>query len=104
EKANALRNADMPDDRRIDFRIGINLGDVIADGGDIYGDGVNVAARLEGMAEPGGICISGVVLNPVKNKVELRGENLATQPVKNMVEPLSVYRASPPSRSCRSTT
>jgi TolB-like protein/class 3 adenylate cyclase/tetratricopeptide (TPR) repeat protein len=92
EKANALRNADVPADRRIEFRIGINLGDVIADGGDIYGDGVNVAARLEGMAEPGGICISGVVLNQVKNKVELRVENLGTQHVKNMAEPLSVYR------------
>src|SRR5262245_54932793 len=92
EKANALRNADIPGDRRIEFRIGINLGDVIADGGDIYGDGVNVAARLEGMAEPGGICVSGVFLNQVKNKVELQVENLGTQRVKNMVEPLSVYR------------
>jgi TolB-like protein/class 3 adenylate cyclase len=92
ERANALRNADLPNDRRIEFRIGINLGDVIAEGGDIYGDGVNVAARLEGMAEPGGICISGAVLNQVKNKVELRVEDLGTQHVKNMAEPLSVYR------------
>jgi adenylate cyclase len=92
ERANALRNADLPDDRRIEFRIGINLGDVIAEGGDIYGDGVNVAARLEGMAEPGGICISAAVLNQVKNKVELRVEDLGRHRVKNIVEPLSVYR------------
>jgi TolB-like protein/class 3 adenylate cyclase len=92
ERANALRNADVPDDRRIEIRMGINLGDVIADGGDIYGDGVNVAARLEGMAEPGGICISGAVLNQVKNKVELRVEDLGSHRVKNIAEPLPVYR------------
>ncbi len=59
QRGMVARNADVPDDRRIDLRIGINLGDVIVDDGDIHGDGVNVAARLEGLAEPGGICISG---------------------------------------------
>ena len=92
EKANALRNADVPDDRRIDFRMGINLGDVIADGGDIYGDGVNVAARLESMAEPGGICVSRMVVDNVKNKLALGFESLGEHQVKNIAEPLSVYR------------
>jgi adenylate cyclase len=63
------RNADIPDDKRISFRIGINLGDVIVEPGDIFGDGVNIAARLEALAEPGGICLSGVVHNQVRDKL-----------------------------------
>ncbi len=86
------RNADVPEDRRIEFRIGINLGDVIMDGDDIYGDGVNIAARLEGLAEPGGICVARSVFNQVKNKVDLGFENLGEQEVKNITEPVRVYR------------
>ena len=63
------RETDLPDERRIRLRIGVNLGDIIVEGSDIYGDGVNVAARLEGLAEPGGICISGKVYEEVRNKL-----------------------------------
>ena len=65
----ALRNADLPADRRIEFRIGINLGDIIKDKGDIFGDGVNIAARLEALATPGGICVSRVVRDQVRDKL-----------------------------------
>ncbi len=67
----AERNADTPAERRIEFRIGINLGDIISDDNDIYGDGVNVAARLEALAEPGGICVSRVVRDQVRDKLDL---------------------------------
>ena len=86
------RNADTPEDRRMVFRIGVNLGDVIIDGDDIYGDGVNVAARLEGLAEPGAICISRTVFNHVKGKVELGFEDLGEHKVKNIADPVHVYR------------
>ena len=86
------RNADVPEDTRIAFRIGINIGDIIVEGEDIYGDGVNVAARMEGLAEPGGICVSRTVFNHVKGKVELDFEDLGEQRVKNIAEPLRVFR------------
>jgi len=76
------RNAEQPGDRRIEFRIGINLGDVIADGGDIFGDGVNVAARLEALAEPGGICISRTVRDQIRYKLTYQFEDLGEQSVK----------------------
>ncbi len=66
QRAMALRNADVPEDRRITYRMGINIGDIIVDGDDIYGDGVNIAARMEGLAEPGGICVSDVVHQSVR--------------------------------------
>ena len=88
----AARDEDMPEDRRITFRIGINLGDVIVEGDDIYGDGVNIAARLEGLAEPGGICVSRTVFNHVKGKVDFGFEDLGAQRVKNVAEPVQVYR------------
>ena len=69
QRAMVDRNADIAEDKRITFRIGVNLGDVIAEGGDIYGDGVNVAARLEALAEPGGICISGTVWDHIRDKL-----------------------------------
>ncbi len=87
----AERNAEVPSGRRIIFRIGINLGDVIVEGDDLYGDGVNLAARLEGMAEPGGICISAKVYNEVKNKLALGYEDLGEREVKNVAEPIHVY-------------
>ncbi len=83
---------DIPDDRRITLRIGINLGDIIREGSDIYGDGVNVAARLEGFAEAGGICLSGTVYGEVKNKLDLAFADLGEQTFKNIVEPVRVYR------------
>ena len=86
------RNEGLPDERRVQFRIGINLGDVIVDRDDIYGDGVNIAARLEGLAQPGGICISGGVYQQVKNKLELAYEFMGPQKVKNIAEPVPVFQ------------
>ncbi len=88
----ARRNADVPDDRCINFRIGINLGDVIVEDDDIFGDGVNVAARLEALAIPGAICVSGGVFDQVRNKVDIGFENLGPQRVKNIAEPVRAYR------------
>ncbi len=92
QEAMSERRTDVPEDRRIQLRIGINLGDVIIDGEDIYGDGVNIAARLEGLAEVGGICISGTVFDHIRNKVRLEFEDLGERQVKNIPEPLRVYR------------
>ena len=86
------RNADVPEDQRITYRIGINIGDIIVDGDDIYGDGVNIAARLEGLAEPRGICVSHNVYAQVRTKVDLRFEDLGEQKVKNIPDPVHVYR------------
>jgi adenylate cyclase len=86
------RNVDVPLDHRIEFRMGINLGDIIKDGRDIYGDGVNVAARLEALAEPGGICVSRVVRDQVRDKLDFAFEDLGEQQVKNIARPVRVYR------------
>src|SRR5215475_5125543 len=86
------RNTDLPAQRQMEFRIGINLGDVIVEGERIYGDGVNIAARVEGLAEPGGICISGAVYEQVKTKLALSYEYLGEQAVKNIAEPVRVWR------------
>jgi adenylate cyclase len=88
----AERQAELPEDRRIAFRIGINIGDVIIDGDDIYGDGVNVAARLEALAEPGEICVSRTVYNHAKSKVAFAFEPMGEHRVKNIPEPVTVYR------------
>jgi adenylate cyclase len=88
----ALRNNDVAKERRIEFRIGINLGDVIIEADDIYGDGVNVAARLEALAAPGGICISRVVRDQVRDKLDFGFEDLGEQQVKNIARPVRVYR------------
>src|SRR5499427_1724241 len=88
----AGRNADVPTDRRIEFRMGINLGDIIKDRRDIYGDGVNVAARLEALAEPGGICVSRVVRDQVRDKLDFAFEDMGEQQVKNIARPVRVYR------------
>src|SRR5713101_4948155 len=84
------RNADVPAEGRIEFRIGINLGDIIKDKGDIYGDGVNVAARLEALAEPGGICVSRVVRDQVRDKLDFVFEDRGEQQVKNIARPVRV--------------
>jgi TolB-like protein/class 3 adenylate cyclase len=88
----AERNADVPADRRIDFRVGINVGDIISDDNDIYGDGVNVAARLEALAEPGGICVSRVVRDQVRDKLDFTFDDKGDQQVKNIARPVRVYR------------
>jgi adenylate cyclase len=88
----ADRNLEVPADQRIDFRVGINLGDVIVEDGDIYGDGVNVAARLEALAEPGGICISGTVRNHIGDRLALTLIDLGERSVKNIARPVRVYR------------
>jgi len=87
-----IRNADLPESRRMEFRIGINLGDVIEEKSRIYGDGVNIAARIEGLAEAGGICISRTAYDQVKNKLEVGYEYLGEHSVKNIAEPVHVYR------------
>ena len=87
------RNTELPKDHRMEFRIGINLGDVIEERERIYGDGVNIAARVEGLAEPGGICISGSAYEQIENKVPLRYEYLGEHIVKNILKPVRVYRA-----------
>jgi adenylate cyclase len=86
------RNVEVPEERRLEYRIGVNLGDVIEEGERIYGDGVNIAARLESLAEPGGICISGSVYNQVKKRLKLEYESLGEKSVKNIEEPVPVYR------------
>jgi adenylate cyclase len=91
----AAGNAGVPEDRRIQFRIGINLGDIIKDGRDIYGDGVNVAARLEALAEPGGICVNRVVRDQVRDKLDFAFEDAGEQRVKNIARPLRVYHVRP---------
>jgi len=86
------KNTNLPETRRMEFRIGVNLGDVIEDEGRIYGDGVNVAARIEGLAEGGGICISSTAFDQVKNKLKLGYEYLGEHTVKNIADPVRVYR------------
>ena len=95
QRAMARRNAGAPQDRRIEYRIGINIGDVIVDGEDIYGDGVNVAARLEALAEPGGIWISGTVQEHVRDKLPFAFADKGEQAVKNIDRPVRVYALYP---------
>jgi adenylate cyclase len=92
QKELQARNADLPENRKMQFRIGINLGDVIEEEGRIYGDGVNIAARMEGLAEGGGICISGSAFEQVKGKLKVGYEYLGEQSVKNIAEKVPVYR------------
>jgi adenylate cyclase len=87
------RNVDVPQQKRIEFRIGINVGDIIIDGGDIFGDGVNVAARLEGLAKPGGICVSGRVQEDVRGKLDIAFADEGEHQLKNIAWPVRVYRA-----------
>jgi adenylate cyclase len=89
------REPEVPEERRIRFRIGINLGDVIVDEHDIFGDGVNVAARLEALAEPGGICVSRVVRDQVRDKLSYPFEDLGEKSVKNIARPVRVYALRP---------
>jgi adenylate cyclase len=88
----AVANEGLPNDRQIVLRIGVNLGDVVVEGTDLYGEGVNIAARLEAIASPGGICISGTAFDHVRNKVDARFDDLGAQTLKNIAEPVRVYR------------
>jgi TolB-like protein/class 3 adenylate cyclase len=92
QRAMALRNTAVPEDQRITYRIGINIGDIIVEGDDIYGDGVNVAARLEALADSGSICVSQPVHIQVKGKVDLAFEDLGAQQVKNIPDPVHVFK------------
>ena len=82
----------MPEDRRIAFRIGVNIGDIIIDGDDIFGDGVNVAARLQELADPGGVCVSDFVQQQVRGKLEVGLADIGEQQVKNIARPVRAWR------------
>jgi len=92
QKEFQVRNAELPEDRRMEFRIGINLGDVIEEEGRIYGDGVNIAARLEALADPGGICVSKTAFDHIESKLPLGYEYLGEETVKNIAKPVGAYR------------
>jgi len=94
QRAMRARNAHIPPNRRIEFRVGVNLGDVIVEGEDIFGDGVNVAARLESVAKPGGIAISGAVRDHVGNRLDLAFEDMGEQTLKNIDRPIRIYSVS----------
>jgi class 3 adenylate cyclase len=90
QRAMAERNADIPEDRRIEFRIGVNVGDIIVEKQDIYGDGVNVAARLEGIAKAGGICISRQAFDQIEGKLQFAFREMGPQNLKNITKPIEV--------------
>src|SRR5881392_1504811 len=92
QRSVAEQNTDVPQDKRIEFRIGIHVGDIIIADDDIFGDGVNIAVRLEGIAEPGGICISDDAHRQVRGKVESTLEDMGAQTLKNIAEPMRVWR------------
>src|ERR1700730_17891860 len=92
QRGMATQNADIPQDVRIEFRIGIHVGDIIIDDNDIFGDGVNIAARLEGIAEPGGVCISDDAQRQVRGKVDIAFDDMGPQALKNIVEPMRAWR------------
>ncbi len=92
QRSMAEQNAALPQDQRIEFRIGIHVGDIMFDENDIFGDGVNIAARLEGIAEPGGICMSDDAYRQVRGKVEMTCDDMGPQELKNIAEPMRVWR------------
>jgi adenylate cyclase len=100
----AVANEGLPNDRQIVLRIGVNLGDVIVEGTDLYGEGVNIAARLETIANPGAIYVSGTAFDHVRNKIDARFEDLGTQTLKNIAEPVRVYRVTGIPTTALSTT
>jgi class 3 adenylate cyclase len=106
QRGMAERNANVPAERRVELRMGINVGDIISDANDIYGDGVNVAARLEALADPGGIMVSRNVYDQERDKLSFGFEDLGEQTVKNIARPIGVHRVSMPidhrSPYCRS--
>ena len=99
----AERNAGMPEDTRITLRIGVNVGDVIAEEQDIFGDGVNVAARLEVLAEPGGICVSRVVRDQVRDRLDFVFDDMGEQTFKNIARPVGCSKSPKPISNARTT-
>jgi adenylate cyclase len=95
QRGMVARNADLPQEKRIEFRVGIHFGDIIIDGGDILGDGVNLAARLEGLAEPGGICVSARVQEDARGKLDIPFEDAGEQHLKNIARPVRAFRLAP---------
>jgi adenylate cyclase len=102
QRGMAEQNAALPQDKRIELRIGIHVGDIIIDDNDIFGDGVNIAARLEGISEPGGICISDDAYRQVRGKVEISCDDLGLQTLKNIAEPMRAWRVKPTGQSAAS--
>ncbi|MHC4435516.1 MAG: adenylate/guanylate cyclase domain-containing protein, partial [Planctomycetota bacterium] len=98
-----VHNAELAEDRQMQFRIGVNVGDVMVEDDNLYGDGVNVAARLEGVAEPGGICISGSAFDQVKDRLSIGFEDIGPQEVKNIAQPIPAFRVVPGSVSVAAT-
>jgi len=96
QRGTAERNLDIADEQRIDFRVGINLGDIMIDAEDIHGDGVNIAARLEGIAEPGSICLSDSAYQQVRNKLAIDFGDMGEQQLKNIARPVRTFRITPP--------
>ena len=92
QKALKKENADVPDDKKLEFRIGVNIGDVVQDGGSLYGEGVNIAARIEGLSDPGGVCISRGAYDHIRNKLKLGYEYIGEHTVKNIKHPVRVYK------------
>src|SRR6202051_4939952 len=92
QRGMARQNADVRQDLRIEFRIGIHVGDIIIDDNDIFGDGVNIAARLEGIAEPGGVCISDDAQRQIRGKIDIAFEDMGSQTLKNIIEPMRAWR------------
>src|SRR5205823_1094269 len=95
QRAMVDRDLDLAEERRLRFRIGVNLGNLIVDSGDIYGDGVNIAVRLEGLAAPGSICVSGTVRDHIGDRLPYAFEDMGEQSVKNIVRPVRVYALRP---------
>src|SRR6476619_3760157 len=92
QRGMAQQNISVPQDARIEFRVGIHVGDIIIDDNDIFGDGVNIAARLEGIAEPGGVCISDDAQRQIRGKIDIAFEDLGPQNLKNITEPMRAWR------------
>ena len=95
QRGMAVSNVDIPEIKRIEFRIGIHVGDIIIDDNDIFGDGVNIAARLEGISDPGGICISDDAHRQIRGKTEIAYDDMGHQSLKNISEPMRAWRARP---------